>query len=211
MWAALAEQSHPSAAGLKVRDTCIQPPKPNQADKGSGKAAGQRRSGGQGGLASLLLPSPTRDPSPASIPLFRKRSGKPRCRGPSSPPPQPHPLTLLLKEPEEGRQAAAQEHHHDRGRHSGRPLGRPLPTPGAAFTGTGPERSESPAQLQSRRQAGGGAAPQVLLPPAPLIPPPADPAPQVECRAGTFPHSDGETEARNLRTLGSGGEYDRQG
>lgn len=37
-------------------------------------------------------------------------------------PPQPHPLTLLLKEPEERREVAAQEHHHDCSHHWGRPL-----------------------------------------------------------------------------------------
>lgn len=53
-------QSHPRAAGFKVRDIWIHPPKPKQGpDKGSGKAAGQRHRGGQGSLASLLPPSPT--------------------------------------------------------------------------------------------------------------------------------------------------------
>lgn len=129
-------QSPPRTAGFKVRDTWIHPPKHMQGpDKGSGKAAGQRHSGGQRSLARLLGPIPHPLPFPGLDPPFYPRVWQMEVLGiPPLQTSQPHPLTLLLKEPEERREVAAQEHHHDCGCH--RPYPNLCKTPGDAFTTT---------------------------------------------------------------------------
>lgn len=75
-------------------------------------------------------------------------------------PPQPHPLTLLLKEAEECREVAAQEHHHDCGRHSDCPLSRPLQKAGRrlhynpALRGCEATRPAAERQLQAEEGEG---------------------------------------------------------
>lgn len=160
-------------------------------DKGSCEAAGQRRGSEQGSLASLLdpIPHPLAFPS-LDHPILHQGLANGGVRDPSSPPTQPHPLTLLLKEPEERGKVAAQEYHHDGGRYSGRHYpdlsrmpGEATPSPQPSTKGCGPP-ARRPAQLRCAdpRTEGGRAAPQVLLPPWPLAPPLYRPAPQVKCR-----------------------------
>lgn len=107
------------ALGLQASrlDTWIHSPKHKQSpDKGSSKAAGQRLDRGARPLYWPHPPSitvPSLDP-----PILYQGLANGVVGEPFSPPTQPHPLTPLLKEPEERREVAAQEHHHDRGRHS---------------------------------------------------------------------------------------------
>lgn len=180
-------------------------------DKGSGKAAGQRHSCGQRRLASLLGPIPHPLPFPGLDPPFYLRVWQMEVsRIPPLQTPQPHPLTLLLKEPEERREVAAQEHHHDCRRHRSYPdLSK---TPGDAFTTNQwyemlVHRPTAELQSVAPSRGGGGAALQVLLPPS-LVPPLYRPRPASGAQGQEPSDSEKEIEARSVWVLGSGGQYD---